>query len=320
MKKYQIAVWDKEYDYANSLTLYINSMKEYPCVAIAFSQFQDLLNVYKQGEIFDLLLLGEEKKDAIQQWDELAHLPCMWLHDNERKKEDGYFYKYQSAEILLKSILEQVGYTKKEETSEVCIERNWEMTVYGVYSPVGRCGKTNFAKGLCTYSKGNSLYIGMEEFGAYLDRKGIGQEFLYYLKAHSEEIHTFFQEHLVNRSDIIMIPSPQSYLDFQLITVDDIQWLLTQLSKMNYFQTVVFDIGTGSLFDFQIFSLFHKVWVPILEEQTAREKEEYFSIFIKQTFQILHSKLHFVSVPNVSYDSLRMEQFVLALMQGEKNG
>lgn len=321
MKTYQIAVWDDEYDYANSLTTYINSMKDYPCLAVAFCDFQDLVEAYQQGNVFDLLLLGEGKKEVIKQSGQLDNIPQMWLHDNIRKEEIGHFYKYQSAEKLLQSILNQIGYVeKKEDVREIGIDHNQSMLVYGVYSPVGRSGKTNFSKGICAYSRGHSLYIGMEEYGACLDHEGTGQEFLYYLKVHSDEIHTLIDRILADKTGIIMIPSPQSYLDFQQITKDDILWFLAELSKKNYFQTVVFDIGTGSLFDFQIFSLCYKVWVPILEERTAREKEEYFSIFMKQTFQMLYSKLHFVSVPNVPYDSLKMEQFVLEVLRGDTNG
>lgn len=321
MKTYQIAVWDDEYDYAHSLTTYINSMKEYPCMAVAFCEFQDLIEAYQQGTIFDLLLLGEGKQEVIKQWSPLDNIPHMWLHDNVRKEEIGYFYKYQSAQKLLQSILDQIGYVeKKERKREMSIDHNQTMLVYGIYSPIGRSGKTNFSKGICAYSKGNSLYIGMEEYGAYLDREGVGQEFLYYLKAHSDEIHAFLDKIIENKMDIIMIPSPQSYLDFQEIKMNDILWFLEELTKYSFFQTVVFDIGTGSLFDFQIFSLCHKVWVPILEERTAREKEERFSIFMKQSFQTLYNKIHFVSVPNVPYDSLKMEQFVLGVLQGDNNG
>lgn len=321
LKTYQIAVWDDEYDYAHSLTTYINSIKEYPCRAIAFCEFQELIEEYQQGTMFDLLLLGEGKQEVIKQSCQLDTIPHVWLHDDIRKEEVGYFYKYQSAQNLLQSILEQLGHMDQKESSrEIRIDHNQSMIVYGVYSPIGRSGKTNFSKGICTYSKGNSLYIGMEEYGAYIDREGIGQEFLYYVKAHSDEIHTFFDRIIENKTDFVTIPSPQCYLDFQQITIDDIVWLLEELTKYRYFQTVVFDIGTGSLYDFQVLSLFHKVWVPILEEQASREKEERFSIFIKQNLQTLYQKIHFVSVPNVPYDSLKMEQFVLGVLQGEMNG
>lgn len=321
MKSYQVAICDEEVDYSFSLMNYINGEEDYPCLAMAFTDYPALKDYCKQEENkIDLILLGSHIQQEVEEvLGSENEIPIVWLHEKQEVDQGAGVYKYQSAETLLQVILEQVKPKQREEENKGDKKQTF-MEVYGIYSPIGRCGKTNLAKALCSYQKGKSLYIGMEEYGDTMDEGGIGQEFLYDIKVHSDNLCTFLSNLLEDQMGMTTIASPKCYLDLRQLTEQDIRWFLDQVRSRRTYQRVVFDIGTGSLFDFTILSLFDRIFIPTLEQEVAKQKQQHFLTFINQSFPSIYYKMRLLSVPNVAYDSLKMEEYVLQLLQGVDNG
>lgn len=311
MKQYKIAICDEEVDYAFSLMNYMNGEKEQPCLAMAFTS-EGNLKQYLEENTVDLLLLGDHMELEVSE-----ELAVLWLTDGQEIWHKEGVYKYQAAEGLVRTIMEKV----MEKAGNFPTVKREDFTIYGIYSPIGRCGKTNLAMGICRYQEGRSLYVGLEEYGSFIDQKGINQELLYYLKNRDEGFHLRLNQFTVQENGCYMIPSPSCYLDLKQITAEDIAWFLEQLIYEGTYKTVVFDIGTGSLSDFHIFELFDKILVPILEEQTAQIKKEQFLQFIEKSKEIQwKEKLTFLDVPNVSYESLKMEEYLSSYFQGVAYG
>ena len=292
----------------------MNGEKEYPCFGMAFTNVENLMDYLKENEI-DLLLLGEQMEKT-----GLEEEKIVWLTEQE-ETFFGALYKYQAGERLLERILQEIVKGKEEGRIERGDLNSFSKTsyrVYGVYSPVGRCGKTNLAKALCEYREGNSLYIGFEEYGSFPEDIEISQELLYYMKNRDEGIHLRLKQFAVRENHCYLIPSPCCYLDLKLLEFDDIRWFLERLKEEGSYQTIVFDIGVGSLLDFQIFSLFDRIFVPTLEEERAKQKEKHFLTYVKekQNYE-WQGNLCFSSVPNMEYDSLKMEEYVLNLVREE---
>lgn len=311
MKQYKIAICDDEVEYAFSLMNYINGEKEQPCLAMAFTSEENLQQYLKENTV-ELLLLGDHLTIELKEG-----TAVLWLTDGQEVVHENGVYKYQSAESLMQSIMEKV--LENVETFSVVKKENF--AIYGIYSPIGRCGKTNLAMGICRYHTGKCLYIGLEEYGSFLDEKGKNQEMLYYLKNREAGFSLRLNQFIVQQKGCYTIPSPCCYLDLKQITVEDMNWFIEQVLSEGTYQTMVFDIGTGSLSDFRLFELFHKIFVPILEEQTAQVKKEQFLKFIEKSQNIQwKEKLTFLNVPNVSYESLKMEQYIASCFQGVAYG
>ena len=308
MKPYRVVIYDEEVDFAFSLMHYMNGEKEFPCLGIAFTEMEKVKEYCSKNDSIDLLLLGEEIE-----WDLEAEykkkIPILWLSQERDLARKNSVYKYQSAENLLKTIMKQMGnQQQKEERYETGV-----FTVYGVYAPIGRCGKTNLAKALCRYQNGKSLYIGLETYRSFHDERNISQEFLYKLKIHSESIKDLVAQLEEEEEGVAVIPSALCYLDYRELEVEDIRWFLEKLKEMKHYETVVFDIGTGSLFDFNIFSLFDYTFILTLEEEKA--KEQHFLTFMNRSFQTTQQHMQILQVPNASYDSLKMEEYVSSLLR-----
>lgn len=310
VKQYQVVIYDEEIDFAFSLMNYMNGLKEFPCMGIAFTDMEKVREYCKEDNQVDLLLLNQNVE-----WNPMEEcakrIPVLWLNQGQDLVHKNSVYKYQSAENLLQVIIQQMGQqTQQKERYETD-----SFTVYGVYSPIGRCGKTNLARAICQYQQGRSLYIGLETYQSFEEDTCMSQEFLYKMKVHSKSMKELLERLEEDEYKVSYIPSALCYLDYRELVMEDIQWFLEQLRQMNLYTTVVFDIGTGSLFDFRIFSLFHYNFVLTLEEE--REKEKHFRTFMNQSFQTIYQNIQFIQVPNASYDSIKMEEYVVNLLKGE---
>lgn len=310
MKPYQVVIYDEEIDFAFSLMNYMNGLKEFSCMGIAFTDMEKVREYCSKDNKVDLLLLNQNAT-----WEPITEdakrIPILWLNQGQDLVHKNSVYKYQSAENLLQAIIQQVGNpTKQSERYEIDT-----CTVYGVYSPIGRCGKTNLARAICRYQQGSSLYIGFETYQSFEEDGFMSQEFLYKMKVHSESIKELLERLQKDEYGVSMIPSAICYLDYRELVFEDIKWLLEQLREMKSYPTVVFDIGTGSLFDFRIFSLFDHNFILTLKE--AKAKEKHFLTFMNQSFQTIYQNMQLLQVPNASYDSLKMEEYVANLLRGE---
>lgn len=310
LKKYKVAICDEEVDFAFSLMNYMNGEKEYPCSGVAFTNEEHLFHYIKEQKV-DLILLGEQMEVELE-----GDTKILWLTEEALKIQTGSVYKYQSGEMLLKNILDAIEEGRERRLS---VGRQKDCLIYAVYSPIGRCGKTNLARGICANYMGRSLYIGFEEYGSFEDETGISQELLYYMKNKDEGFHVRLKQFSIQEGQSYLVPSPRCYLDLRMLEREDIEWLLEQLKEEGTYERIVFDIGTGSLFDFSIFSLFDRIFIPTLEGETANRKKENFLKFIREQEEyVWEKKLYFLQVPNTNYNSLKMEEYVSELFREEK--
>lgn len=319
LKLHQIIIYDQETEYAHALMNYMNEQTTGSFFAIAFSEEEEWRQYCeKRIEEIDVLVVCEEKKEEVKQWNE--EIPILWLHEREGEQKEDSIYKYQSAEQVVQCVLERLDKEEqREKRREEKVEKQQDqndIAIYAVYSPIGRCGKTNLAKALCSYHEGEALYVGMEEYGENREEVGMMQDFLYEVKVHSNELHTFLDTLQADTMKMSMIHSPACYLDLRQLSIEDIQWFLLQLKEKQKYQVIVFDIGTGSLFDFMIFSLFDRIFLPTLDEECSKQKEQYFLNFLKDNYPNILNKINCLTIPNVAYDSIKMEQYIKHYLQG----
>ena len=312
MKTYQVAIYDEEVDFAFSLMNYMNHMSEFPCMGIAFSEREKVKEYCLQNNNqVDLLLLDESMRGSFIT-ESSSRIPILWLSQEEASVSNHTIYKYQSAESLLEAIVKRVGCSSNKERARYQAETT---IVYGVYSPIGRCGKTNLARGICQYQEGKSLYIGMETYRSFEEDAGISQEFYYRLKIHSQNITMLLEQLQEDEYGVSIIPSAICYLDYREVSVEDIRWFLNEVKQMQLYRSIVFDIGTGSLLDFQTFSLFDQIFILTLEEDMVQL--QHFLTFIKQSFQTIYQNINVIKVPNTSYQSLKMEEYIEGILRRE---
>ena len=162
-----MAVYDEDPLYAGRLAEYVNQKETFPFQAMAFSDLEKLKE-YGQTHDIEILLAGENVREKAK---EVKAGLKMILCDGEfvskgEAKEEASVYKYQSGDCILQEVMACYCIAPPQPGLALMGKSG---LVMGVYSPVGRCGKTSFALALA-HMLGKSqavLFISLEEYSGF---------------------------------------------------------------------------------------------------------------------------------------------------------
>ncbi len=263
----KIGILDKEEMYTVRLAAALNRRGKGKWNIIAFTDWSILEEYMKRTRLDILAGTDEEVLDKLHE--EYKELFILWLREEEKpfaKKNDSIFAvcRYQGAGVIEDSVRKMISQMKSS------IKHTKKMVA--MYSPVGRCGKTELALEITTSGKyGEWLYIGLEDYSFFGDeyQREETEYFLYFIKEREKE--KLFS--LIENSSGV-IPSAFSPFDSKRMEKEDIRWLVEVLREYQRYNGILFDIGTGILQDFEIFLLFDFWLVPYLPEANSMAKRE----------------------------------------------
>lgn len=292
MKCYKVAICDTEPTFAIALMNYINRNAGIPILAMAFTGVGQLQEYLVQHEtdmiVIDETLFAQETVggSSIRQWSEKLTFVSMLILVKTGEQltltEDiTGISKYSPASVLVKKMLEILG------RERAFIGNGQEGLAVGIYSPIGRSGKSRLAHALCRFwagqtegqhesdmfTPGRSLYLGMEEYGS----KGVAMEtVLYYLKQRSENLSMQIKALAQGQTGVDMIPSAGSYQELRELDAGDMEFLIRTICREGYYGHVIADIGTGSLADLRSLLAFDVIYLPCLQDREALLRLERF--------------------------------------------
>ena len=301
MKRYSVGMCDSDTGYVVGFAEYVNMNDDIPVKVSAFSGMDALYEYLKEGRL-DMLLLDEKIEFG------KTNLKIVRLTDRKEFDNEKCIYKYQSVYKIADYIVHILDEVNKN-TEEGCL-------IYGIYSPVGRCGKTTLAKGICQNYE-DSLYIGFEEYSAELDGiidiqiyKELYERFMYYLLGKNILILDTVKEicKKTGKNKFVAL----DYMDLRQIDASHIEWLLRLMREQDIYKRVVFDLGAGILNDLNFILPFDKVFVPMLNNSYSKNKVDFFKMLVSdKKYSGLEKKIKYVEVPKASFDSRIMKDFIL---------
>ncbi len=274
---YRIGILNQDKKYSYGLMEYLNNT-EYHFKAITFSGELPLRD-YLRTQKLEFLLIDEEFESLD------IDVPTIYVSDQREDAKEGYIYKYQSMNAIAKKLL---SYMKKEQVDYQ------KLRVYGVYSPLGRCGKTTIAKEICKHHR-NSLYINMEEYPEEVDTSTNSEVFIYYLANYNPEVLNLIAQLKEDFRGNKSILGVNFYQDLRHVSKSNISWFLDMLKANMDFKRVVFDIGQGVLMDIDILSCFDRVIVPTLSDEISLKKLQIFKSNIASR-ESIGSKVTYLSL------------------------
>ena len=160
MKKI-MAVYDADSRYADRLAEFVNQRSQVPFQVVAFTSLEKLKE-FAAREKIDLLLAGSGVEK--EQLDGIPAAQVVWLSENGVAEEgEAVVYKYQASDDLLREVM---SWYRPQEIPVLMTAAGRRSRITGVYSPIGRCGKTSFALtlGQVLAREEKVLYITLEEF------------------------------------------------------------------------------------------------------------------------------------------------------------
>ena len=283
-----VAVMDDDSVYARKLAEYLNEKGTLGMKCICFSGFGELRGMKDTRAV--IVLNGKENDEAGTDGActrAAAEGAVNIILSSSRIVRSGApaVFKYDKAENILRRILAIYAENDEGEMSRIPRDR---ARITAVASPVGRCGKTEFALtlGLMLSEEGEEmqrkvLMISLDEYAGvfrFLAAEAVSDM--------SDVIYAFRQnartwarlEHCIyDFGNLRYIPPVRYARDIMEISAEDFAALISVLCTEGGFDEIILDIGSYGKRGTELLELCDVIYLPLLPDAASRCKvDEYF--------------------------------------------
>ena len=248
MKTGMLGIYDVDSNYANSLMEYISDKRGIPFRTVAFTELEALKEFAEKREIDILLISATAMTHDIAEYN-IGKI-ILLTDGNVFAEYISYasIYKYQSSENIIREVINYyVDISTAEGVGSVLVD---DVEVIGVYSPIGRSGKTTFAitLGQVLAKEKETLYINMEEFSALSkifnkEYSGDLSDLMYFYKQNPESLPLKLKAivNSINEMDYI----PPSMFSNDLRSLDSSVWLgmIQAIINSGMYKTIILDLS-----------------------------------------------------------------------------
>lgn len=321
MKKI-MAVYDEDPFYAERLSDYVNRKEKGIFKAQAFTS-KERLEEFARGNDIDVLLTGAPVNT--EEITELRSVQKIYLTEEPGAngvKEEPEIYKYQSGDDIIREVM--AAYCELPGVKAVFPGlAAKEKRIVGVYSPVGRCGKTSLslAMGQVLSKEEKVLFISLDMFTGFsqlLDEqwKRDLSDLLYYYKQgrfHALRLNSI----IYYLGDMAWIPPLRYPDDYSQVSTEEMADFLRLILSGSDYETIVLDIGNYDRQVLPILDACQVVYVPVKEDLVSQAKLKEFEQYVDEFgSKGLKSRFHKIHVPLMT-GTKRMEHFPQELLWGD---
>ena len=276
-----MAVYDEDPFYADRFAECVNQ-QEAGFHAVAFSSLAGL-RAFSEQQRIEMLLVGDEvEAEALEG---IRAGQVIRLGETEFPgKEAKTVYKYQATDSVLREVMS--CYQVKEQPVRMAAGGQ-RSRIIGVYSPVGRCGKTAFAftlgQDLARSSK--VLFLTLEECCALSALTGTEYEgglsdLLYYYRQ-GEYSHLRLRGVTYSWGDLDYVPPVEYAEDFAYMKGEELAGLIDLIASEGIYDTIVADLGHFFWGTEQFLSLCDVIYTPVQEDPVSLVKLEQWQKYIE---------------------------------------
>ena len=281
-----MVVYDEDPLYAGRLAEYVNQKETFPFQAMAFSDLEKL-KAYGRDHEIAILLVGERVREEAK---EITAGLKMLLCDGEFvSQEEASVYKFQSGDCILQEVMACYCTVPPEPGLALMGKR---ALIMGVYSPIGRCGKTSFSLTLA-HMLGKSqgvLFISLEEYSGF-----------------SKLVCGGYEQDL---SDVFYL--------YRQGQPEEIAGLLKQIGTESGYERIVVDMGHMGKGALELFAACDVVYMPVLDDPVSTAKLEDFETYLKEAgHKGMEEKIQKLHLPEIKTGIRRggyMEQLLWSEM------
>lgn len=270
-----MAVYDVDPFYADRFAEYANRSAAVPFTAMAFTSMERLTE-YSKRESIELLLVGEEVN--MEEVSKIQAAQVVRLGGSGTVLEEPpVVYKYRASDAVLREIMSfyQVRNGKKEAGISSAGGQ-----ILGVYSPVGRCGKTAFSLtlGQVLARQFRVIFLSLEEYSglAALMQETYGKslsDLIYYFR--QEEFgRTRFGSLIYTCGGMDYIPPAAFAEDLTDMDGKELAELLCWIATESGYERILVDVGHFARNMEDILDVCQVIYVPIRDDLTSRAKIE----------------------------------------------
>lgn len=280
-----LAVCDDEFRYAVKLMESFCEKKNLGFQVHVFSGVNELEHFARKNQLEILLITGRLMSEKIQHFNIGKIILLSDGEVYEMFSDYDTIYKYQSAEKILKEIL--CYYAEYARPATGMFSGKKEFEVYGVYSPVGRCGKSALARALAgKYGKHKrTLLLDLQSFSAYPEQLSEGElwdlaDIIYFLRQGKKTFLYKLGSIVRSREFYDYILPMKAPGDIRSVTLAEWTELLEKLSTDSDYQTIILDFGNDISGLFGLLNQCTKIYVPMLLDEDSKRKMRNFEIIL----------------------------------------
>lgn len=269
----------------------------------AFSEVNELEQYILRTPVEILLISGKKMCEELNRY---SIGKIILLSDGEIFDDFSDYeviYKYQSAEYILKEVLWLYAEYARPMTGMYNKKREFE--IHGIFSPIGRCGKTALAESLSkTFGKSRrTLLLDLQSYNAREEQLGENElwdlaDIIYFLRQGKQtflyKLGSIVQK--VGNYDYIL--PMRSVADLRSVTSAEWMELLEKLATDSDYQIVVIDFGSDVCGLFQLLSQCTKIYTPMFSDKESKRKVENFLwVLEEENFEKVKHDIHRIILP-----------------------
>lgn len=303
MNEKNLVVCDKEFRYANGLGENISERSELALRVHTCTSLESVERL-KQDRKLHILIIDEafvyeeRRKMEAEQTFVLTKETCEDLGEEEKE-----VCKYQSSDRILSVVFQ--SYYENTKQNILKSVRKSKQTMYAVYSPIHRIGKTAFAialgKELAKREK--TLYLNMEEYadvdGRFLRVEGrnLG-DLLYYMRQEEDNMALRLSTMIGKIEDLDYVPPILLSADLKEVDYEEWSCFLKAILAESVYENIVLDLSESVQGLFRILQLCDKIYMPVLDDVISRRKlNQYENTLQRIGLAELEEKTHRFAIP-----------------------
>ena len=344
MSKGIIAVIDENQDYSRNLCAYLENHCDKDYTTACFFSIEDFKASPHLKNITFLLINEsfvsslEDIISAIQSCNNhMLNIERIYILSSNKYdvpvpvpgQSDTYIktiYLYQSADAICKLI-----YTNSHSNSSCypSLSKTSTTTIYGVYSPIKRSGRTSFALALamCLSLKAPTLFISFDENASnYLsfstDARTISDTLVRFIE-HPEGIYNFIHSSKVNMNGLDIIPPSRYSQDIRNLPNEIILSFIKELYHCEYTHVLI-DFSDSCNDIVSLLLQCNKIYMPTIDDDISQCKISNFNETSYQVDNRYHKlDIEMIHVPIMNYvkdSSSYINQLMLSPISSYING
>ncbi|MCR5771781.1 MAG: hypothetical protein K6G87_11215 [Butyrivibrio sp.] len=155
--------------------------------------------------------------------------------------------KYQSMDKIMQKLI--AFCMDQPDTLSSKQRQDEKLTIYGVYSPIKRCGQTMFSKALGQLlgAEGRTLYMNLEPFASDLGiQTSAGQnlqDLLYYFDNDEKRLSLYLERVCVKSGNLDIIPPATSFMTLKGVESKEWIHLIKEIANTGLYKYLVIDLS-----------------------------------------------------------------------------
>lgn len=314
-----MAVYDVDPFYANKFAEFANEKEKTPFTAVAFTSLARL-KAYANKQEVELLLVGDEVREEELENINVNQIIRLSETGIQKTENTPSVYKYQASDRVLREVM--ACYQGKAEPEELRIS-GIKSRIIGIYSPIGRCGKTGFAMTLGQVLAKNEkvLLLCLEDFSVLsrmtgTEYAGTLSELLYYFRQ-GEYSRVRLGSVTYSWNGVDYVPPVTYAEDLRDVTGEELAELIRAIAKDSGYDVLLLDFGHFGKGAETLMELCGRIYAPISKDPVSSGKAEEWKRYLEVSGRVhLQEKVQFLELP-VLHTAVSAERYLEECLWGE---